>query len=211
MYSPAQFSETDPTALHDLIALHPLSTLITLGSEGLNANAIPLFWYDDGSEFGVLRGHVARANPIWQDFSADVDTLAVFQGHTAYISPNWYATKAETHKVVPTYNYAVVQAYGELVVHDDASWVLAQITELTSRQESASEQPWEVSDAPSDYIQQNMKAIVGIELKISRIAGKWKVSQNQPAKNQQGVYDGLQAFGQKGMADYVQAKFKGQA
>ena len=208
MYHVQNFHESDPQTLRNLIATHPLSTLITLDADGLNANLIPLIWVDDGSELGVLRGHVARANPLWQNFSKDVDTLAVFQGPTAYISPSWYATKAETHKVVPTYNYVTVQAYGTLTVHDDAAWVLAQINALTNSQEARFAEPWQVSDAPEDYVAQNMRVIVGIELKINRLTGKWKVSQNQPAGNQRTVHSHLQAEGDTAMAACVHARFK---
>ena len=211
MYHVQSFHESDPQALRSIIAAHPLSTLITLDTEGLNANLIPLMWFDDGSEHGVLRGHVARANPLWQNFSKEIDTLAVFQGPTAYISPSWYATKAETHKVVPTYNYVTVQAYGALTVTDDAAWVLAQITALTNSQEKRFAEPWHVSDAPEDYVAQNMRVIVGIELKIHRLTGKWKVSQNQPASNQRTVHNHLKAEGDMAMAACVHARFKDEA
>ena len=208
MYHVQNFHESDPQTLQSLIATHPLSTLITLDSEGLNANHIPLIWFDDGSEHGVLRGHVARANPLWKNFSKKLDTLAVFQGPTAYISPSWYATKAETHKAVPTYNYATVHAYGTLTVHDDAAWVLAQINALTDSQESRLAEPWQVSDAPDDYLAQNLRVIVGIELSIHRLIGKWKVSQNQPAINQRTVHNHLLAEGDMAMAACVHARFK---
>ena len=208
MHHVQNFHESDPQTLQSLIATHPLSTLITLDSEGLNANHIPLIWFDDGSEHGVLRGHVARANPLWKNFSKKLDTLAVFQGPTAYISPSWYATKAETHKAVPTYNYATVHAYGTLTVHDDAAWVLAQINALTDSQESRLAEPWQVSDAPDDYLAQNLRVIVGIELSIHRLIGKWKVSQNQPAINQRTVHNHLLAEGDMAMAACVHARFK---
>ncbi|TDR31990.1 FMN-binding negative transcriptional regulator [Hydromonas duriensis] len=208
MYTPAQFNEANPLILRELMRQHPLAMLVTLTDEGLNANPIPLIWQDDGSTHGVLRGHVARANPLWQDFDAAVEALAIFQGPTAYISPSWYPTKAQTHKVVPTYNYATVQAHGALSVHDDSTWVRQQISDLTTQQESAFDAPWQVTDAPEDYITANVRAIVGIEIRISRLVGKWKVSQNQPANNQRGVYEALQQRDNQTMAACVHAHFK---
>ena len=202
------FNETDPLILHELMRAHPLAMVVTLAGMGLTANPIPLIWCDDGSEHGVLRGHCARANPLWQDFSVEHGALAVFQGHTAYISPSWYATKSETHKVVPTYNYATVQAQGELVVKDDAVWLLALLNDLTDQQERPFATPWSVNDAPFDFIEQIMQAIVGFEIEIKTLTGKWKVSQNQPARNQASVLAGLQELGDDGMADYVSAKLK---
>ena len=208
MHHVPTFAETDPLVLRELMHAHPLATLITLASTGLNANPMPLIWHDDGSEFGTLRGHCARANALWQDYSVEHGALAVFQGHTAYISPSWYATKSETHKVVPTYNYATVQAQGELVIHDDATWLLALLNDLTDSHEAKFNTPWSVNDAPADYISQMMRAIVGFEIKIKSLMGKWKVSQNQPARNQAGVSAGLQESGNHDMAAYVAAKLK---
>jgi len=177
--------------MHELIRTHSLATLVTLSSNGLNANHIPLHLSDDAAPFGILRGHVARANPMWSDYAKDVEVLAVFQGPDAYITPSWYATKQETGKVVPTWNYAVVHAYGTLRVINDAVWVRTQLEALTAHNEAAFAKPWAVSDAPLDFTEKLIEAVVGIEIVVTRLSGKWKVSQNQPSQNQVGVIKGL--------------------
>ena len=179
MYLPKHFVENDVTEMHALMRTNPLATLVSHGPDGLNANHIPLLLVA-----GKLQGHVARANPLWKDGNVAGEVLVIFQGDESYISPSSYATKAEHGKVVPTWNYAAVHAYGELRVIDDPVWVLAQISALTAANEAALPQPWAVSDAPTDYIEKMLGAIVGIEIVITRLLGKWKVSQNQPAVNQ---------------------------
>jgi len=196
MYIPSQFEQPDIDVMHELIRNRPLATLVTLGPDGINANHIPLHLSPAPEPFGVLRGHVARANPIWRDLESDVDTLAIFHGPDAYISPSWYATKQETGKVVPTWNYAVVHAYGSLRIIDDASWVRSQMKDLTTHHEAAFPEPWAVSDAPEDFTEKLIEAVVGIEMVITRLSGKWKVSQNQPPQNQNSVIQGLNASGQ---------------
>jgi transcriptional regulator len=191
MYIPAHFEETRIEILHELMRNHPLATLVTLGSNGLNANHIPLELDPEPTPFGTLRGHVARANPVWQDFNADVETMVIFQGANSYISPSWYATKKETGKVVPTWNYAVVHAYGTLKIIEDKKWLRGLIERLTNHHEAEKETPWKVSDAPENYINPLLNAIVGIEIPITKISGKWKVSQNQSHANRIGVVDGL--------------------
>ena len=193
MYLPPHFAETRPEALRDLMHQHGLATLITLASEGLTANHIPLEYDPVPAPWGTLRGHVARANPVWHDFSAEVGALAVFQGPQAYITPSWYPSKAATGRVVPTYNYLVVHAHGSLHVIDDPAWVRAFVTRLTERYESERPRPWAVSDAPSDFIDQQLRAIVGIEIPITKLVGKWKNSQNRPSADQVGVAQGLLA------------------
>ena len=191
MYCPAHFAETRQEALHALISEHPLATLVTMGDQGLNADQIPLILEtaDDGSR--VLRGHVARANPVWKTLRADIDALAIFHGPDAYITPNWYPTKREHGKAVPTWNYAVVHARGPLTVIHDAGWLRRQVEALTQRQESAFAEPWAVSDAPADYVEKMLAAIVGIEIAVKSLEGKWKASQNQPEGNREGVIAGL--------------------
>ena len=179
MYLPKHFAENDVTEMHALMLANPLATLVSHGPDGLNANHIPLLLAD-----GKLQGHVARANPLWKDGNVAGEVLVIFQGDESYISPSGYATKAEHGKVVPTWNYAAVHAYGELRVIDDPVWVLAQISALTTVNEAGLPQPWAVSDAPADYIEQMLGAIVGIEISITQLLGKWKVSQNQPVVNQ---------------------------
>jgi transcriptional regulator len=198
MYAPKHFEETRPEVLHQLLRAHPLCTLVTLSDDGLVANYIPLLLRPDQGPFGTLVGHVARANPAWRATNFEVPVLALFQGPQHYISPSLYATKQEHGKVVPTWNYAVVQARGPLTVRDDADWVRQQVTELTAHQEATRAAPWAVADAPRDYTDTLIKALVGIEIPITQITGKWKVSQNQPAVNQGSVVAGLQ---QQGSAD----------
>lgn len=205
MYSPSHFEEDRRQVLHGLIAEQPLATLVTLGASGIAANHIPLLLDAAAGEFGTLRGHVARANPVWRDLVAGVESLAIFQGAHGYISPNWYPGKAEHGKAVPTWNYCVVHAYGSLRVIDDAAWVRQAVEDLTTRHEAGFAAPWAVSDAPADYIENMGKAIVGIELPISRLLGKWKVSQNQPAGNRQGVLSGLRAQGTPGAIALAEA------
>jgi transcriptional regulator len=196
MYIPAQFEQPDIQVMHELIRNRPLATLVTLGSTGIDANHIPLHLAETPEPFGVLRGHIARANPLWRDLAADADTLAIFHGPDAYISPSWYATKQEAGKVVPTWNYTVVHAYGSLRIIDDAAWVRTQMEALTQQHEAVFPEPWAVSDAPEDFTEKLLEAVVGIEMVITRLIGKWKVSQNQSPQNQRSVIHGLNASGQ---------------
>lgn len=193
MYLPRHFEESRTEVLHELIVAHPLATLVTLTPHGLEANAIPLHLRHEGGAFGTLVGHVARANPMWGQFDPAVEVLAVFQGPQAYITPSSYATKRQTGKVVPTWNYVIVQARGPLHIRDDADWIDTLLHELTARHEAARPVPWSVDDAPREYTEALMRAVVGIEIPIVRLAGKWKVSQNQPAANRAGVVAGLGA------------------
>lgn len=181
--------------MHELIRARPLATLVTLSSSGLNANHIPFHLLESPAPFGTLQGHVARANPILSDLEKNIEVLAVFHGPDAYITPSWYATKEETGKVVPTWNYAVVHAYGNVRVVDDASWLRAQLEALTTHSEASFSEPWAVSDAPHEFTEKLIGNIVGFEMVISRLSGKWKVSQNQPQQNQASVIEGLKASG----------------
>ena len=201
MYMPAHFEESRMDVLQALVRAHPLGTLVTMTAAGLEANHLPFQIDPDPAPFGTLRGHVARANRVWRDYSPGIDALAVFSGPHAYVSPGWYPSKRESGKVVPTWNYAVVHAHGPLRIVDDREWLRAFVTGLTTRHESTRDQPWQVSDAPPDYIDQMLGAIVGIEIPISRIAGKWKVSQNRAPRDREGVAAGLlQAGGEEAMA-----------
>jgi transcriptional regulator len=196
MYLPAHFQETRITVLHELIRAHPLAMLVTLDAGGLAANHIPMEIDATAGELGTLRGHVARANPVWRSHRPDVEAMAVFQGANSYISPAHYATKASSGKVVPTWNYATVHAHGTLRVIEDVAWLRRFVERLTDRHESerpreAGEAPWKVSDAPDAYIDTLLKAIVGIEIPLTRLDGKWKVSQNRPAEDRAGVVAGL--------------------
>jgi transcriptional regulator len=187
MYLPKHFEQTDPAALHGLMVAHPLATLVSHGAEGITADAVPLE-YDPAR--GVLRGHVARANPLWKHADGQ-SVLAVFNGPQAYVTPSWYPSKAATHKVVPTWNYTVVHAHGVLRAVDDAPWLHALVSGLTQHHESPRDRPWSVNDAPDDYVQQMLRAIVGIEITLTRLIGKWKVSQNRSEADRLGVADGL--------------------
>lgn len=197
MYTPAHFAETRADVMHALMAAHPLGTLVTLTPAGLDANHIP-FEIDPSvtaaAPHGTLLAHVARANPVWRDTRAGVDALVIFQGPQAYITPTWYVeTKPAGGKVVPTWNYCVVHAHGPLIVRDDPAWLRGQLERLVRRHESTRPAPWHLSDAPADFIEKQIAAIVGIEIPITRMAGKWKVSQNRPAADRAGVVAGLEA------------------
>jgi len=170
---------------------YPLAALVTFGEEGLVANHIPFILDAGAGALGTLRGHVARANGQWRDVGREGEALVIFQGPHRYITPSWYVTKLETGKVVPTWNYAVVHAYGVLRAIEDGDWLKEQIERLTALQEGGRDQPWAVSDAPGGFIEAMMKAIVGIEIEITRIEGKWKVSQNLRAADRRGVAEGL--------------------
>jgi transcriptional regulator len=211
MYIPPHFEQPNIEVMHELIRTRPLATLVILGSNGINANHIPLHFSVTPEPFGVLRGHVARSNPIWTDLESDSEALAIFHGPDAYISPSWYATKQEAGKVVPTWNYTVVHAYGSLRIIDDASWVRAQLEALTNHNEAVFPEPWAVSDAPEDFTEKLIEVVIGIEMVITRLSGKWKVSQNQPPQNQSSVIQGLNASGQNEavtMAELVKAVVK---
>ena len=181
--------------MHALIKAHPLATLVTTTAQGLEANHMPLLIDAAAAPFGTLIGHVARANPVWRTFNADAEVLAVFQGPQGYITPSWYPTKAQNGKVVPTWNYAVVHAHGPLIIHEDAEWLRKLVTRLTDSQESRREMPWQVTDAPADYVDTMLKAIVGIEIPLRRLQGKWKMSQNRLPRDRDGVINGLAAQG----------------
>jgi transcriptional regulator len=189
MYVPKAFEETDRSVLHDLIATHPLGAWVIGGESGLVANHIPFEIDRDRGELGTLVAHVAKANPVWRS-AAQSESIVIFQGPESYISPSWYATKARDGMVVPTWNYAVVHAHGSArVIHDEA-WLHALVARLTARHESAERRPWQVSDAPADFIAKLVKTIVGIEIPIARLEGKWKTSQNRP-DDTRGIAAGL--------------------
>lgn len=196
MYQPPHFQETRQDVLHGLIRAHPLGLLISNGAEGPVANAIP-FLLDAEVPNGRLRAHLAKANPQWRLLADNPlsPVLVVFQGTDAYVTPSWYETKRETGKVVPTWNYAIVQVRGMVRVIEDRGWLAQQISDLTVSQEGAREAPWAVTDAPPTFIQSQIKGIVGLEIEITDISGKWKVSQNRPTADRVGVAEGLESEG----------------
>lgn len=193
MYDVTAFREQRTEVLHALIEAHPLATLVTHTANGLEANHIPMLIDSEPTPLGTLRGHVARANPLWRETDATKEVLAIFHGPQGYITPSWYPSKAQHGKVVPTWNYAVVHAYGPLKIYDDAEWLRDVVTRLTSGQESRRDMPWHVTDAPAGYIDAMLKAIVGIEIPLTRLQGKWKMSQNRLPEDKAGVVAALKA------------------
>jgi transcriptional regulator len=195
MYQPPHFREDRLDVLHGLIRANPLGAIVTLGADGLTANHIPFLVDDSAGQLGILRAHLARANPQWRDFDGEREALVIFQGADAYITPSWYPLKAETGKVVPTWNYAIVHVHGRPRAIEDRDWLLRHISELTDVNEAGRELPWGVSDAPPDFVAGLMKGIVGVEIEITRIEGKWKASQNRSEADRVGVAEGLTAQG----------------
>jgi transcriptional regulator len=198
-YLPAHFEETDPAMLHALVGAYPLATWVVQHQGELLVNHIPFLLDAQRGKHGTLIGHVARANPVWQALTA-ASSVAVFTGPQAYVSPNWYPSKQAHGKVVPTWNYATVHAHGVPQAFDDPTRLLDLVTRLTRTHEARQAQPWQVSDAPADYLNSMLIAIVGIEIPVQRWVGKWKVSQNRPAADQQGVVAGLMARGSEAAA-----------
>lgn len=192
MYTPPVFREDDPLVLRQIIRDAQLSTLVTTTDEGLMATPLPLILEEDQGPQGVFYGHLAKANPQWQT-PAIGEALVIFSGPDAYITPSWYATKAEHGKVVPTWNYVAVHAYGNVEFFEDQSRLLDAVTKLTRLHEGQRETPWSVTDAPESYIRSQLKGIVGMRFEITRIEGKRKMSQNQPEANRAGVIAGLAA------------------
>ena len=191
MYEPPLHRQDDLAALHDLIRRRPLGLIVNHGAQGLVANAIPFLIDADRGRFGALNAHVARANPVWRELLAAPETLVVFQDVDHYVSPSWYATKRETGKVVPTWNYVMVQARGKARVIEDEAWLRGQIAELTATHEAGRAAPWAVGDAPEDFVAAMARQIVGLEIEIDDLRGKWKASQNRPAADRAGVIAGL--------------------
>jgi transcriptional regulator len=195
MYSPQHFIEDRPDVLHQLVQTHPLGLLITHDGQDIEANAIPwILDADPAGGPGILRAHVARANPVWKQARGDANSLVVFQGPQAYISPNWYPSKAITHQEVPTWNYCMVQGRGRLQVVQDADWLLNLVGRLSDTHEQTQNRPWSVNDAPPAYIEKMLGAIVGIEIVLTSLTGKWKVSQNKKEADRQGVVVALQSL-----------------
>jgi transcriptional regulator len=197
MYQPAHFREDRLEVHHELIRQNPLGMLVSAGAGGLVANPIPFLVDETEGALGTLRCHIARANPQWKDLGGLAECLVIFQGADHYITPSWYATKAESGKVVPTWNYATVHVWGAPRIIEDPAWLRAQVDALTRSQEDTRPEPWAVGDAPDSFVAAQLRGIVGIEIAIARIEGKWKVSQNRSPADQAGVRDGLASGGGK--------------
>lgn len=195
MYNSKLHEENRLDVLHQLIRDYPLATLVVMGEGELVANAIPFYLDRSRGELGTLVAHISRANPLWQLPATNISALIIFQGAQSYITPSWYTTKAETGKVVPTWNYVVVQARGTPQFIHDRDWLLAHVNQLTDTHEQGRDVPWQVGDAPEEFIERLLNGIVGVEIPLENISGKWKTSQNRPEADKQGVIKGLQDNG----------------
>ena len=191
MYVPKHFAEDRIEILQQTIEDHPLGTLVTQHSTGLQANHIPFLVAEDPGPMGALNGHVARANTVWKSYEKDLEVLVIFHGPQGYVSPSWYPSKSEHGKVVPTWNYIVVHVYGRLSVIEDEAWLASHVAKLAELHEQYQPQPWSLNDAPDEYVAKMLKAIFGFEIVVTRIEGKWKLSQNRSKQDRKGVIDGL--------------------
>lgn len=191
MYVPDRFSETRLDLLHGLVAAHPLGILVTHGGQGLDADHLPFELEAGAGPKGLLRAHVARSNPLWQSVADGEEVLVVFRAQDAYVSPNWYPSKHETHRQVPTWNYRVVHAHGRISVRDDERYLRGLVARLTRAHEAGLPSPWRMGDAPKDYMDERIKAIVGIEIEVTRWVGKFKLSQNREARDRAGAAQAL--------------------
>ncbi|MFZ9373511.1 MAG: FMN-binding negative transcriptional regulator [Burkholderiaceae bacterium] len=200
MYLPAHFSEPRPEELHRIIRRPPRGGLGTQAGGALDANHIPFEFDPARGPQGTLTAHVARANPLWQQCAGGCDVLVIFRGAQAYISPNWYPSKHEAHRQVPTWNYEVVHAHGRLTVHDDDRYVRGVVARLTRHHESSQPKPWKMGDSPPDYIDTMLRNIVGIEVAVTSLVGKVKLSQNKEVRDRVGAAEGLAAVGEDELA-----------
>jgi transcriptional regulator len=200
MYIPAHFAETRPEELQRIIREHPLGMLVTHGSVGLDADHIPFEFDADEGTHGVLIAHVARANPLWQRCPTGTPVMVVFRGAEAYISPNWYPSKHETHRQVPTWNYEVVHVHGTITVHDDERFARRIVARLTWRHEASEAKPWKMGDSAPEFINEQLRHIVGIEIAITSVVGKVKLGQNRETRDRLGAADNLEARGRHEMA-----------
>lgn len=203
MYVPSHFHETRVAELHRIIVEHPLGALVIVGPDGLDANQIPFELDAAAGAHGILRAHVARANPVWQEVADGDDVLVIFRAADAYVSPNWYPSKHELHRQVPTWNYQVVNVHGRITIRDDEKYVRGVVARLTRVHENRTDphRAWRMADAPKDYIDGMLKAIVGLEIEITRIVGKFKISQNREERDRLGAADALAERGQRAIAD----------
>ncbi|MFT7526637.1 MAG: transcriptional regulator [Arenicella sp.] len=200
MYNPSPFKQQDDQQLKSFIAQYPLATLVSISSLGLEANHIPFYFIEEAGK-PLLRGHIAKANPLWKEVADKSQVLMIFKGPQSYISPNWYPSKKEHGKVVPTWNYAAVHLSGEISFISDNAWKLDMLNTLTNKSERHQTDPWKVADSPEGHIERQMAGIVGIEISLSSMHGKWKMSQNRSESDHQGVVDGLSESGQAGTSE----------
>jgi transcriptional regulator len=200
MYVPTHFQINDASELHRIMTNYPLGVLITTNA-GLDANHLPFLFDANEGELGVLTAHVARANPVWEQLANGSEVLVIFRGEESYISPNWYPSKHETHRQVPTWNYEVVHAHGRMTVHDDEKFLRGVVGRLTKTHEAMEPKPWKMSDAPQDYMDAMLNAIVGIQITITRLEGKAKLSQNREPRDLHGAVEALTSLGKNGLAD----------
>lgn len=210
MYLPPHFAEQHTETLHHLIIENPLGALVVSGPDGLDANHIPFELDSQTGAHGTLRAHVARANPVWQQVQNGAPVLVIFQAEEGYISPNWYPSKHETHRQVPTWNYRVVHVHGNIQIRDDEKYVRGVIGRLTREHErrTGDAKPWKMADSEPAYIDGLVRAIVGIEIAITRITGKFKLSQNKDARDQQGAIDALRTHGNPALSDAMHASLR---
>ncbi|MGL2988597.1 FMN-binding negative transcriptional regulator [Acinetobacter nosocomialis] len=201
MYIPDDYAENRLDVLHSLITEYPFGVLFTHGSNGLDANHLPFELQKNEGKFGALHAHVSRVNPIWHNIKNGDEVLVVFQAGDAYISPNWYPSKHEQHRQVPTWNYRVVHAHGKVTVHDDERYVRGVVARLTRSHEASQPEPWKMSDAPKDYLEPMLKAIVGIEIEITKLQGQLKLGQNKERRDILGAADGLSKSGHQTIAN----------
>ncbi len=203
MYLPSHFAETRVEVLHQAIREAGLATLVTAGTTGLDANHIPQLLEPEPRPLGRLIGHVARANPLWRTTPGGAAALAILLGPDAYVTPSWYPSKRQTGRVVPTWNYVAIHAHGAVRFFQERERLLDLVTRLTDRHERARPEPWRVADVPPDYLEAMLKGIVGVELTVTRLEGKWKASQNRDQADRRGVEEGLRSEGQAAMASLV--------
>jgi transcriptional regulator len=203
MYLPAHFREDRLDVLHEFIERHPLGALVVATKGELTADHLPMLLARTEGAKGTLHGHVARGNAIWKSVAAGSEVLVIFGGADAYVSPSWYAEKALTGKVVPTWNYAVAHVRGRMVFYDDATRLHGLVSALTSHHEQQQPSPWSVDDAPAPYVQAQLRAIVGFEIEILDIVGKFKASQNKSEADRGGIRDALESLHVEGLAELV--------
>ena len=206
MYVPAHFEESDTDRLHALITGHPFGILVTHGANGLDANHLPFELEVRHGSLGVLHTHVARANAVWKDLSSGDEVLVVFRGADAYISPNWYPSTHEHHRQVPTWNYMVAHAHGRVTVRDDERYLRALVGRLTKRYEASQPHPWKMADSSPAFINEMIASIVGLEIGITRLIGKFKLGQNKEKRDVLGAADALKAQGHNAIADAMLAR-----